>query len=118
MKEVLNVILDIITQKEVYGTFIIIFLCYTIFKIINHVVDKMFNKGDKQFEIKKRNTIIRVMRNATKYTLTTVGIIALLALYGVNVKAMVAGLGIAGTILGLALQDTFKDIISGINIIN
>ena len=30
---------------------------------------------------------------------------------------MVAGLGITATIIGLALQDTFKDIISGISII-
>lgn len=30
---------------------------------------------------------------------------------------MVAGLGITATIIGLALQDTFKDIINGINII-
>ena len=37
--------------------------------------------------------------------------------YGFDVKGMVAGLGITATIIGLALQDTFKDIISGISII-
>ena len=36
---------------------------------------------------------------------------------GVNVKGMVAGLGITATIIGLALQDTLKDIINGINLI-
>ena len=43
--------------------------------------------------------------------------LTLLSIYGFNVKGMIAGLGVTATIIGLALQDTFKDIINGINII-
>lgn len=118
MEEVFQVILDVITQKEVYGTFAIILVCAIIYRIIMHVVDRLFSQGAKQLEVKKRNTIIKIFKNSAKYTITTIGIIALLGLYGVNVKAMLAGVGIAGTIIGLALQDTFKDFISGINIIS
>jgi len=118
MNEVLEVIRDVISLKEVYGTLITFAVCYVVYNTIAHIVDKMFSKGAKQFEIKKRNTIMKIMKNTTKYTVTIFGIVALLGIYGVNVKAMLAGLGIAGTILGLALQDTFKDFIGGINIIS
>ena len=118
MKEVLEIIQNVITTKEVYGTFLIVIACYVVYSLIAHVVDKMFNQGAKQLEIKKRNTILQILKKTLRYIITTFGIVALLGLYGVNVKAMLAGLGIAGTVIGLALQDTFKDIISGINIIN
>ena len=43
--------------------------------------------------------------------------VIVLFLFGVNIKSLVAGLGIVTTIIGLALQDTLKDIINGIHII-
>ena len=41
----------------------------------------------------------------------------LLNLYGVNTTSLIAGLGIAGAVLGLALQDALKDIFNGLSII-
>ena len=51
------------------------------------------------------------------------GLLALLALilvlqvHGVNVSSLIAGLGIIGAIVGLALQDMLKDVIMGTNIL-
>ena len=44
-------------------------------------------------------------------------IIFILELYGIDTKSLIAGLGIVGAVIGLALQDTMKDIIGGISII-
>ena len=44
-------------------------------------------------------------------------VLAILSIYGVNVKSIVAGLGITTAIIGLAFQDFAKDIIAGISII-
>ena len=41
----------------------------------------------------------------------------ILEIYGVDTKGIVASLGIAGVVLGLALQDTAQDLMSGIKII-
>ena len=41
----------------------------------------------------------------------------ILDVYGVDTKGIIASLGIAGVVLGLALQDTVQDLMSGIYII-
>ena len=44
-------------------------------------------------------------------------LLAILANFGINVRSIVAGLGITTAILGLAFQDLAKDLIAGITII-
>ncbi len=44
--------------------------------------------------------------------------LAVLQINGINVTAMVAGLGIASAIVGLAFQDMLRDIIMGIHIVS
>lgn len=44
-------------------------------------------------------------------------VIFLLNLYGVDTTSVITGLGIVGVVLGFALQEALKDIISGISII-
>ena len=46
-----------------------------------------------------------------------IGILIILDFYGVDTKSLIASIGIAGVVLGLALQDTVKDFISGISLI-
>ena len=45
-------------------------------------------------------------------------ILILLSLFGVNVSSLLAGVGIASVAIGLAVQDTLKDIIRGISILS
>ena len=45
-------------------------------------------------------------------------IVALLQINGVNVTALITGLGIVSVIIGLALQDYLKDIIMGVHILS
>ena len=43
--------------------------------------------------------------------------VLILQIYGVNVNSLVAGLGLVSVVVGLAIQDPLKDIITGVNII-
>ena len=82
----------------------------------------------KQFLIKKvaytskaeqhSNTFLGVIFNLLQYAVVTVAIVWILQLHGINVRSILAGFGIVATIVGLALQDTLKDIFAGINIYN
>jgi len=117
MMKVLEKILKIITKKEVYGVFVILAFAYFIYNTLSVIVDNILIEGKDKFETKKRTTVSKLFKNIAKYTIILITVISLLSLYGVNVKAMLAGVGIVGTILGLALQDTFKDFIGGISII-
>lgn len=65
-----------------------------------------------------QNTFIGVIFNVLQYAVVLGCVVIVLQLHGVNVTSIVAGLGIVATLIGLALQDTMKDVISGINIYN
>lgn len=43
--------------------------------------------------------------------------LAILSLYGINVKSILAGVGITAAIVGLACQDIAKDLLAGIFIV-
>ncbi len=117
MIEFLKAILNIITKKEVYGVVITLSISYFIYKTLVILFEEVINYGKVDYEKKKRKTITNLFKNVIKYLIVIIAALTILSIYGVNVKGLITGLGIAGTILGLALQDTFKDIINGINII-
>lgn len=117
MITILEKIISFITLKEVYGLFLIIILSTVVYRIISKSLEKALNTGKTAYEKKKRTTIAKLFQNIAKYLIIIIAGISILSLYGFDVKGMIAGLGIAATIIGLALQDTFKDIINGISII-
>jgi len=117
MIEFLKVIINFLSKKEVYGTIITLSVAYFFYKTIIIILEELINAGKSSYEIKKRTTITKLFKNIVRYVILIIAIIVILSIFGVNVKGIVAGLGVTATIVGLALQDTFKDIINGISII-
>ena len=117
MKNFIKAVLSIISKKEVYGVIVTLAITYFIYNTIAILLEDLINSKKNSYEIKKRKTVTRLFKNIIKYILLILALLTILSIYGVNVKGMVAGLGVTATIIGLALQDTFKDIINGINII-
>lgn len=113
----LKIILDFLSKKQVYGTLIIIGVTIILFKLINSIIDRIAIKGKDELERKRRNTIVQIFKNIFKYILFIFMAIFLLNLYGVNTTSVIAGLGVAGVVLGFALQEALKDFINGISII-
>ena len=114
--DILKGVLNFLSKKEVYGLVVIICIAYFVYHTIAILLEEVLNRGKNSYEKKKRNTVNQFFKNITKWIIVLLSIIAILSLYGVNVKAMLASVGIAATIIGLALQDTFKDIIGGISL--
>ncbi len=117
MTNILKAIINIFTKKEVYGVIITLAISYFVYKTIAIFLEETINSGKGSYELKKRKTITRLFKNIVKYIILISAILTILSIYGVNVKGMITGLGVTATIIGLALQDTFKDIINGISII-
>lgn len=65
----------------------------------------------------KKITYIRLFNNIFKYVIIFVVILIILQINGINVTSLLAGVGIVGIVVGLALQDALKDIIMGSHII-
>lgn len=115
--EILEKIFKFVTKKEVYGLIIIVVVSLILYNLGNLVISKIFTSGKNTYEVKKRKTVVSIIESLYKYFLAIVMLIFILKLYGVDVRSLVATVGIAGALIGLALQDTLKDVISGISII-
>ena len=108
---------DVVTSPKFYVPVVAIFLSFLIVFIVKKLIGKRVKKNTSSITLKRRNTVYILAGNIIKYVVTLICIIVCLAAWGVDVTSLVAGLGIAGAIAGLALQDALKDIISGISII-
>ncbi len=84
-------------------------------KIIKRASD---NKKHLKASQKQRIKTLQVLViNIIKYAICTLVVLAILANFGINVKSILAGLGIGTALLGLAFQDLAKDLIAGFSII-
>ncbi len=92
------------------------------FLILKRLINNnLFYKKDllkKRHYKKKVETVRMMLTNLIKYIIIIIVILAILPVYGINVKSIVAGLGITAAILGLAFQDIAKDLLAGIFIIS
>ena len=115
MEDFLNVINMFFDNKWVKSAIVIAIaiLIYSIIKILTE-------RGEKRNKLKKvkGKTYLRLIRNISKYVILIFVALALLQIHGVNVGSMVAGLGILSVVIGLIVQDAFKDIIRGMDILS
>lgn len=112
-----NYFLDFFTIKQVYSTLTSIIVTILIYCILNSLLKRIVIKGKDELDVKRRKTIVDLFQNILKYVFAIVLILIILQIFGINTKSFIAGLGIAGVVVGLALQDALKDIISGVSII-
>lgn len=109
--------LDFLQSKLFIQPIVIIFVAVIIYLIITRVLNKIFNIDVKSKEKRRINTILSLIRNTIKYVFFVVVSMMILDVYGVDTKAILASFGIVGLVIGLALQDTIKDFLSGMTII-
>ena len=82
----------------------------------------LLKQGAKRHKGKSRcgagETALRVCLGLLRTLVIVGGVLLILQCNGVNVTSLLAGLGIAGAVVGLALQDYLKDVIMGIHILS
>lgn len=106
-----------VTSKQFFLPIIYICIGIIIFNIISRIIEKVTNiKTDKLID-KKKKTITSLIKNIIKYLIAIVVILGILNVYGINTTSIIAGLGVAGVVIGLAFEDIVKDLIAGIVII-
>lgn len=100
---------------KLISTTVILFAANLILRISKIALKKL---GSKEGPLQKRKkTIARVIRSTSKYLTWTIAILAILAIWGMNVAPALAGLGIIGLVIGLGAQKFINDLISGFFII-
>ena len=85
--------------------------------IVNILIHKIEKKYNAKIRNKKYSTYVKLLKSIIRYVILIVLAFCLLKINGVNITAMVAGVGVFGIIFGFAIQDALKDVIKGIDII-
>ena len=112
----MNDFIDVLKESELLKSLLIVLCSIILYNLIKLSIRFMVKTGKTTFEIKKRNTIIKLLENIFKYIIVILAFLSILEVYGVDTKSLIAGIGVAGVVLGLALQDFLKDLISGLSI--
>ncbi len=106
--------MDFIKNEKFYLPLIYILIGIIVYNIIKNIVNKLMH--NKHVD-NRRITIISLIKNIIKYLIFIFVIIAILNVYGINTNGILASIGIAGVVIGLALQDIVADFLAGIFII-
>ena len=117
---VLNWISEKVMVKEVVGPILVVCISILINGMIKNVVHRFFHIDKKKLKTKEETrtiTVVSLITNIIKYVIILIDVIIILGIYGIPTASIIASLGAVGVVLGLALQDTLKDFVSGFFII-
>src|SRR5438552_11938704 len=113
MEDIKNHIIKFLTDYgfQIIGALIILVLGGMVARWVGRVAGSFFEK--KGVELPMRTLAVRVIR------LLVFGLAVVLALekFGVPIAPMVAGIGVAGVGIGLAMQGVLSNIVAGLTII-
>ena len=107
-----------ILANNIVKSAIVIIASLIIYKIISSMLLKSENKRNLRKIGQKDKTYIRLIRNFMKYAFFILVLFIILQINGIDVSSMIAGVGVLSIIIGFIVQDAFKDIIRGIDIIS
>lgn len=111
-----------IISEKIYLPILYIVGAFIIYFILSRIVNKVLvinkiKKNKSNIQKKREETIVNLIKSIIKYVIAIFALLAILGVYGVETTSIIASLGIAGAIIGLAFQDTIKNLLSGITII-
>lgn len=109
--------IEALKESELLRSLLTVLIAIVIYNTFKVIIRMFIKTGKSSFERKRRNTIVKLLENIFKYIILVIAILYILDTYGIDTKSLVAGIGIAGVVIGLALQDFLKDLISGLSII-
>ena len=93
-----------------------IFLVILVFGILARLARKAINKAVSSVNVDTSEILRRLVVGMASKVVWLLGFLVVLSVFGVDVGPMLAGLGIAGFVLGFALQDTLSNFAAGLMI--
>ena len=86
---------------------------------MSRLADKGFDRAVDRTRNQRRGgeSILILMQRLTRVVMAIIAVICVLALFGVNVKTTLAGLGIGGLAIALAAQKTLENLIGGVSLL-
>ena len=88
---------------------------FAVFFILAKIIKRVITSAAERLEFNENLTLL--FARTSSITLTIFGFVTALGTLGINVSALVAGLGLTGFALGFALKDTISNLLSGVLIL-
>jgi MscS family membrane protein len=87
--------------------------------LVSRITDQGFERAVKRTRTQQKGgeSILILMQRLTHIMLLIFALLVALALFGVNVKTTLAGLGIGGLAIALAAQKTLENLIGGVSLL-
>lgn len=101
-----------LTQQYTPKVFIAL-MVLTAFWVAGIIASRIMKKLARNVNA-QRQDVLRILAQALRTVLVIIGLISALGTFGVNVSAMVAGLGLTGFALSFALKDVLSNALAGI----
>ena len=106
--------LDILKSEKFILPIVYIVIGCVLQSVIRIIINKIIKN---KYVDKKKKTIISLIKNILKWLIYIFVILSILSVYGVDTTGIIASLGVAGLVIGLALQDIIADFVAGIFIL-
>jgi MscS family membrane protein len=103
-------------NNTVYS-FMIIFVGYLIYVIVDVAIFDIWTKLSKKAKIDIGESLGGLIKGTLKIILISMAILYILSIWGIEITPLLAGLGIAGFAIALALQPVLANVFSGVSII-
>lgn len=113
----MKAILDMILIKEVVYPLVIIFIGTIVYIILSKSIKKIFKSRLNRIDKRRSKTLCSLFNNILKYLILIFCVLAILEVYNISTKGLIASLGVVGVVIGLAFQDVMKDLLAGFSII-
>ncbi len=113
MENLAQYLLDeaILWMPRLIGVVVILVAFFILAKIVKRII---FSAAER---LKLDSNLTSLLARTSNITLMIFGFITALGTLGINVSALVAGLGLTGFALGYAMKDTISNLLSGVLIL-
>jgi MscS family membrane protein len=104
--------------RAYYFRFLAALLAGCIAWLVSRIIDRGFEHAVKRTrERGGGESILVMMQRLTRIVMLIIAFVAAMALFGINVKTTLAGLGIGGLAVALGAQKTLENIVGGVSLL-
>lgn len=100
--------------NKIISSIIVILIATILYIVLRHPAKRILGLQKNN----RSSTFLTMIGSFFRTLFFVIVILIILQINGVDVSNLIAGLGIASVIIGLAVQDTLKDVIRGVSIIS
>ena len=105
--------------RAYYFRFLAALLAGCLAWLVSAIADRSFDRAVNRRHTQNRGgeSILVLMQRLTRIVMLLIAFVAALALFGINVKTTLAGLGIGGLAIALAAQKSLENLIGGVSLL-